>query len=314
MRNRIIHLIEAAAASDPSVVFLTGDLGFSVVEPLVEALGDRFINMGVAEANMISVASSLAAQGFTPFAYTIAPFITVRCLEQIRNDVAYQKRPVRMIGVGAGFSYGSLGPSHHALEDAHVMAAIPDMIVCNPANVAELDRLFAAVATERRPVYFRIARETGNAEAAPILPLDSFAYVARQGRDVALVTSGSTLTECLAAAGWLKGRGVSARVISVPVLQPFPAKALGSLLGDMPVLCVMEAYHGHPLAVGVMETLLANGTLYAFDNLTAPHSFAKVVGDTEALRASAGLDAIGIGTKALCLLARPEPMQLAARQ
>ena len=116
MRNRIIHLVEAAASRDDKVVFLTGDLGFSVVEPLMDALGERFINMGVAEANMMSVASALAAQGFKPFVYSIAPFVTLRCLEQIRNDIAYQKRAVRVIGAGAGYSYGTLGPSHHALR------------------------------------------------------------------------------------------------------------------------------------------------------------------------------------------------------
>lgn len=302
MRNRIIHLIEGAAAADPRVVFLTGDLGFSVVEPLQAALGERFINMGVAEANMISVASSLAALGFSPYAYTIAPFITARCLEQIRNDIAYQQRSVRLIGVGAGFSYGSLGPSHHALEDANMMASIPGMIVCNPANIAELDRVFAAVQSEARPVYFRIARETGNADAAPILPFGSFAYVARAGVDMTFVTSGSALNECIAAADRLAEEGVSARVVSVPVLQPFPNAALLPLLGAGPVMCVMEAYRGNPLSIGVMETLLAEGRGRRYADLSAPHAFAKVVGNTEALRAIAGLDSASIGSKAMRLL------------
>lgn len=296
MRNRIVHLIEAVAANDAAVVFLTGDLGFSVVEPLMASMGERFVNMGVAEANMISVASSLAAQGFKPFAYTIAPFITVRCLEQVRNDVAYQKRPVRLIGVGAGFSYGSLGPSHHALEDAHVMTAIPGMIVCNPANVAELDRCFAAVADDPRPVYFRIARESGNARPAPIFALDASAYVAHPGDDVTLVTSGSSLSECLHAADLLQRARVSARVVSVPVLQPFPSETLAPLLKG-PVVCVMEAYRGNPLAHGVMESLLAAGGARRFLDIHAPHAFASVVGSTETLRAQAGLDAAAIAAK-----------------
>ena len=305
MRDRIIQLIEAEAARDPRVVFLTGDLGFSVVEPLAASLGERFINMGVAEANMISVASSLSARGFRPFVYSIVPFITLRCLEQIRNDIAYQKRPVRLIGVGAGYSYGSLGPSHHALDDANVMAAIPGMIVCNPGTVAELDRTYAAVAAETGPAYFRIAREPGGTGVAPILSTGASAYVARDGGDLTIVASGSSLGQAIDASTILAARGVTARVVSVPIPQPFPHAGLAPLLADGPVICLMEASRGNPLSVGVMEVLLESGRVHRFADMHAPHAFASVVGDTETLRAAAGLDAAAVAARAEGLLALP---------
>lgn len=304
MRNRIVQLIEAANAADPSTVFLTGDLGYSVVEPLVPALGERFINMGVAEANMITVAASLAATGLKPYAYSISPFITARCLEQIRNDVCYQERAVRLIGVGSGYSYGTLGPSHHALEDATLMAALPGLIVLNPGNVAELDRCFAATLDDPRPVYFRIARESGSAFGMPIVSLEDAAYVVRDGRDVALVASGVMVSECLAAAERLASSGVSARIVSVPVLSPFPATALARLIGDCPVIAAFEGYPGNPLEIGVMRTLLATEARVPFASLAAPHAFAHTVGSTTCLRAEAGLDAAAIA-KAAATFAHP---------
>ncbi|PWB80318.1 MAG: hypothetical protein C3F11_18250 [Methylocystaceae bacterium] len=298
MRNRIIELIEAANALDPRVVFLTGDLGFSVVEPLQAALGERFVNVGVAEANMMSIAGPLAALGFRPFVYSIGPFVTARCLEQIRNDIVYQNRAVRIIGVGSGFSYGSLGPSHHALEDAHLMAALPGMIVANPGNVAELDRFFALTLDEAQPAYFRIPRESGAAFPVPMFSLDTAAYVVRDGDELTLVACGVGVADALLAAERLERDGLSARVVSVPVVAPFPKTALARVIADGPVVSVFEGFPGNPFSVGVVATLFENGFRNAYAELVAPHAFAHIVGDTQALRRDAGLDARAIAEAA----------------
>jgi transketolase len=309
MRNRIMELIRVRASVDEDVLFLTGDLGFSVVEPLQEALGERFINMGIAEANMLSASASLAACGFKPYVYSIAPFVTVRCLEQIRNDVAYQKRPVRIIGVGAGFSYGSLGPSHHSLEDATLMAALPGMMVFNPANVAELDRVFALSNDDPRPAYFRIPRESGSNDAAPDFSLQDAVYQLRSGNDVTLVSSGVSVAECLVAAARLEEAGIGARVLSVPVIQPFPAAAFAALAGSSPIVTVFEGYRGNPLSLGVMETLLGGGMACRFLDLCAPHEFAQVVGNTQALRQRAGIDAQTIARKVESFVRQDQPVR-----
>jgi transketolase len=313
MRNRIIDLIEAEAAHDPRVTFLTGDLGFSVVEPLETALGERFINMGVAEANMISVAGSLAATGLKPLCYSITPFITSRCFEQIRNDIVYQQRAVRLIGVGSGFSYGTLGPSHHGMEDAAIMASLPELVVVNPANAAELDRVYAITHDAERPTYFRIARESGVAFTVPIFSLDRGAYMLREGADVTLVASGVTVTESLRAAEMLASEGVGAGVISVPVLSPFPRETLARLLGDASVVSVFEGYRGNPLSVGVMETLLGAGAREAYRDMHAPQSFPHVVGGTDFLRRNAGLDAASIAGVARELAANRSNVRRFAR-
>lgn len=303
MRNRIAGLIEETAAQDERVVFLTGDLGFSVVEPLQALLGERFINAGVAEANLISMAGSLAALGFTPFVYSIAPFVTSRCYEQIRNDIVYQKRKVGIIGVGSGFSYGALGASHHALEDANIMAALPGMMIGNPGNVIELERFYALTQLEEAPAYFRIARESGSAFSVPIFTLNTAAYAVRDGVDVTLVASGVCVTECLRAADLLAENGVQARVVSVPVIAPFPTTALAKEIGAGPVVSVFEGFSGNPFSIGVMQTLFEAGSRNPYRELTVPHRFESVVGNTEALRKRAGLDAQSIADVAQALAA-----------
>jgi transketolase len=305
MRNRIAKLIELDGAQDDNVLFLTADLGFSVVEGLQASFGERFINLGVAEANMMSVAASLAASGFTPFTYSIAPFVTARCLEQIRNDIAYQKRRVRIVGVGAGFSYGSLGPSHHALEDAHLLCALPGVIVVNPWSVTELERLYALIARADAPAYFRIARETGVERPADFDTLETAAYVLRDGADLNLIASGAMVTQALETADRLAAGNIEARVISAPLLAPFPSRHLASLLNAGPVATVFEGYPGHPLAVAVMELLLAHNGRRRYLDLCAPHAFAARVGNTEALRRYAGLDADSLARRCADLLRAP---------
>lgn len=309
MRNRIAGLIEETAAQDESVVFLTGDLGFSVVEPLQALLGERFINAGVAEANLVSMAASLAALDFKPFIYSIAPFVTARCYEQIRNDIVYQQRKVGIIGVGSGFSYGALGASHHALEDANIMAALPGMIVGNPGNVTELERVFALTQIGDAPAYFRISRESGTSFPVPIFTLETAAYTVRDGADATLVASGVCVTECLKAADILAQSGVSPRVVSVPVIAPFPQAALANQLDCAPVISVFEGFPGNPFSAGVMRTLFESRHPGAYRELTAPHRFESAVGDTEALRKRAGLDARSIAEAAYDLVAGSNPVK-----
>jgi transketolase len=304
MRNRIADLIEAHGAHDDNVVFLTGDLGYSVVESLQRSFGDRFINAGVAEANMASMAGSLAALGFKPFIYSIGPFVSSRCFEQIRNDIVYAERAVRIIGVGSGFSYGSLGPSHHALEDANIMASLPGMIVGNPGNVAELDRFYALLIDDARPAYIRIARESGADFSVPFYSLESAAYAVREGADTTLVACGVSVTECLRAADVLAGEGIEARVVSVPIVAPFPKRALAQTIGAGPVVSVFEGFPGNPFSQGVMATLFENGMRNPYVELTVPHRFEHVVGSTETQRRRAGLDAATIAEATRRLAAR----------
>ena len=157
MRNDFCRAMVALAARE-SYVFLTGDLGFMALEPLEKALGPRFINAGVAEQNMISVAAGVARAGGKSWVYSIAPFCYARPFEQIRNDVCMNQLPVRLVGNGGGYAYGSMGATHHALEDYGVMLALPGLRAYIPAFGADLDSMVQAMSERSEPSYLRLGR------------------------------------------------------------------------------------------------------------------------------------------------------------
>ncbi|MBY0575593.1 MAG: hypothetical protein K2P67_03230 [Gallionellaceae bacterium] len=157
MRKQLCDALVARAAK-PGMVFLTGDLGFMALEPLREALGKRFINAGVAEQNMVSVAAGLARQDFEVWVYSIAPFCYARPFEQIRNDIAFHNLPVKLIGNGGGYGYGVQGPTHHAIEDYGVLLTLPNMSVYVPAFDEDMEAIIARAGTSPRPAYIRMGR------------------------------------------------------------------------------------------------------------------------------------------------------------
>ena len=172
MRNTVINHILEAAKKDSSIILMTADLGYSVMEKFIEELPKQFINIGIAEQNMIGVAAGLALAGKKVFVYTIAPFATMRCFEQIRVDVCYQNLDVTIIGVGGGYAYGTLGTTHYALEDLAVMRALPNMKVMCPADPQEAALVANKAIQVGGPNYIRLNR--GGEENIHNKPKDNF--------------------------------------------------------------------------------------------------------------------------------------------
>ena len=162
MRKQLCDALVARSAKPCAVnsgmAFITGDLGFMALEPLQEALGPRFINAGIAEQNMVSVAAALARQDFEVWVYSIAPFCYARPFEQIRNDITFHNLPVKLIGNGGGYGYGVMGPTHHAIEDYGVLLALPNMSVYIPVFDEDMDAVVARAGTSPRPAYIRMGR------------------------------------------------------------------------------------------------------------------------------------------------------------
>src|SRR5579872_884163 len=158
MRNAFCDTL-VKYASQPDFVFLTGDLGFNALEPLQKAAGERFINAGVAEQNMVSVAAGLANQGLKPWAYSIAPFIYARPLEQVRNDVCLHDLPVKLVGNGGGYAYGVMGGSHHAIEDYGILLSLINMRVFVPAFKSDIPPMVEKLLQLNHPAYFRLGRD-----------------------------------------------------------------------------------------------------------------------------------------------------------
>jgi transketolase len=163
MRNLFVSALTDLALQDERVLFLSGDLGFMALEPLRDKLGERFINVGVAEQNMVSVAAGLAAKGFQPWIYSIAPFVTLRPYEQLRNDVCMHNLPVRVVGNGGGYGYGIMGGTHHSLEDIGCMKLLPNMQVMVPTYADDVKAAVLAAHASSGPVYLRLAREIAGA-------------------------------------------------------------------------------------------------------------------------------------------------------
>lgn len=166
MRQQLCDAL-VARAEVPETVFLTGDLGFMALEPLQEALQERFINAGVAEQNMVSVAAGMASRGLEVWAYSIAPFVYGRPFEQIRNDVCFHGLPVKLIGNGGGYGYGVMGPTHHAIEDYGVLLTLPGMTVLIPAFDDDVKEVVSLAAALHGPSYLRMGRGEPPPDWAP---------------------------------------------------------------------------------------------------------------------------------------------------
>ena len=243
MRTAFIHSLVALAERDPRVVLLTGDLGFTVVEDFAERFPDRFVNVGVAEQNMLGVATGLAEAGFIPFTYSIATFATMRPYEFIRNGPLLHGLPVRVIGVGTGLDYGVNGITHYALEDVALMRVQPKMMVVAPADPDQARTAVAATSEVLGPIYFRVGK---GAESIPELGgrfSPGRAELLRDGGDIAIIALGPATRTALDAADLLAQTGIEAAVASVASFNPSPTADIANLLDRIPVAITVEAHY-----------------------------------------------------------------------
>lgn len=286
MRTAFIQELINQARVRPDVFLVVGDLGYSVVEPFAQEFPDRFLNAGVAEQNMTGVAAGLASEGYHVFTYSIANFPTFRCLEQIRNDVAYHGLPVTVVSVGAGVSYGNLGYSHHAVQDIGVMGALPELTILSPADPGEARECVQWLAANPRSSYLRIGK-AGEPALHQVRGIGPAPLQVKQGdSECALVATGSVLKNALEASHQLEAAGFHVPVFSCPWLQPLTMEDL-KILGRYRHLMVLEEHlaHGglaalcreHLPHVRVISLALKAGELHR-------------VGSQDFLRRASGLD------------------------
>lgn len=253
MRAEFAKALTQLAHDDRRIVLLTGDLGYSVLEPFREAHPDRFFNVGVAEQNMLGIATGLAESGYVPFVYSIASFASMRAYEFVRNGAVVHHLPIRIVGVGAGFDYGANGATHYALEDIALMRVQPGLAVIAPADRNQAVAALVATTDVIGPVYFRLARA-----GDPVPGFDGRfelgrAQLLKDGGDAALVALGASATTALEAAAMLEGRGVSTSVVLVASVSPPPVSDLVELLAEVPLVATLEAHY----AVGGLGSLVA---------------------------------------------------------
>lgn len=243
MRTNFIEELCAVAAEDERVWLLCGDLGYSVLEQFAIRFPDRFVNVGVAEQNMVGVAAGLALDGRVVFTYSIANFGTMRCLEQIRNDVCYHALAVKIVSVGGGLAYGPAGYTHHAVEDVAVLRALPHMTVVAPGDPVEARLAVRAIVERPGPCYLRLGKagEPVLHQTEPAFELGR-ALRLRDGSDVTLVAAGGILHTVSTAAELLAERGVSARVLSMHTIKPLDAEAVVAAARETGLVCVAEEH------------------------------------------------------------------------
>ena len=307
MRNAFALEITARAACDERVVMLSGDIGNRLFDQVKDLCPQRFHNCGVAEANMIGVAAGLAISGLRPVAYTITPFITTRCLEQIKLDICAHNLPVVLAGVGAGLSYASLGSTHHSLEDLAILRVLPNLIVVAPADAVEARLALRAALAQDSPVYLRLGKkgEPLMHKTAPDFALGR-GITLRQGRDACLVATGTVTACCVKAAELLAERGVEASVVDMHTVKPLDGPLLGQCFATHPLVVTVEEHwlaggFGSAVAEWKIDGNIGGGRL---KRLGVPDTFLHRTGGQGNARKLVGLDPEGIAALVLAELGR----------
>jgi transketolase len=315
MRNAFAEELTSLAREDQRIVLLSGDIGNRLFDPFKLMDKERFYNCGVAEANMIGVAAGLALSGLRPVTYTITPFTTTRCFEQIRVDVCYHHAPVVIVGTGSGLSYAELGPTHHSLEDMAIFRTLPGMRILAPCDSAELRAALRAAFQENHPVYIRIGKkgEPDIYKQPPSLKIGK-ANILREGHDVALLGAGTIMAEVVKAADILNAQDISAEVVSFHTIKPLDTEFLRSAALRFKLLVVVEE-HGliGGLGSAIAEWRADQNILCPQLNYGTPDEFMHEVGSQEYARKKYGLTGENIAKNIISTLYIFAPRLLAGR-
>lgn len=304
MRDTFVRTLIDVAKADPDVILMTGDLGFGVLKPFWEQLPDQFVNAGIAEQNMTGVAAGMALNGKTVFTYSIGNFPTLRCLEQIRNDCAYHNADVKIVCVGGGFVYGSLGMSHHATEDIAVMRSLPDVAVVCPGDLVEAEAATRAIAEYPGTCYLRLGR--GGEKRIHRSPIDfriGRAIKICDGQRVAVFSTGAIFEEILEAEDILAEKGIRPAVYTFPSVKPIDREVIQNCARDFELIVTVEE---HNLSGGfgsaVAEVLCPLGNHAPLLRIGLPDLYAVKVGNQKYLRGQYGIDGRGIAGRIMAAL------------
>ncbi len=306
MRDAFVRALMREAAHDERLTLITGDLGFGVLKPFWETYPKQFINAGIAEQGMTGMASGLARTGRTVLTYSIGNFPTLRCLEQIRNDCAYHEANVKIVCVGGGFVYGSLGMSHHATEDMAIIRALPGVTVFTPGDPAEVEAVVPEMLRTPGTCYLRLGR--GGEPTLHRQPIGEWrlpkALTLREGKDVALLSAGGILTQTVSAADLLAAKGVSAEVVSFPSIKPIDREKILELARRFRLLVTVEE---HTVVGGfgsaVAEVTAEEGLPCRVKRIGMPDIYSSIVGTQQYLRGAYQMDDAAICARTMEWLA-----------
>lgn len=298
MRTSFINQLLEEAKKNDKIFLVIGDLGYHVVEPFMEAIPERFLNAGIAEQNMAGVAAGLAMTGYNVYIYSIGNFPTLRCLEQIRNDIAYHKANVKIVSVGAGYAYGSLGATHQPTEEMGALRAIPNMVVATPGDPIEARAIAKFSAEYDGPMYIRLGKAgekiAHEEDALTIKAGDILPVWIKEGNKKAVLACGNIMA---AAKEQIVENGLKYDLYSVPFVKPFNDEQLKAIVEQYSdgLITIEEHQKSCGMGSAIVEEV---NDLYAqskiakypvIKRIAIPDEFAPVVGTQGYLREYEGL-------------------------
>lgn len=292
MRTSFINTLEHLAEKNKNIYLLSPDMGFSVFERFRDRFPCRFINTGIAEANTIGIAAGLALTDKIVYVYSIVPFVTMRCFEQVRMDLCYQDLDVRLVGVGGGLCYGPAGTSHHSLEDISIMRALPNMKVVCPGDPQETRLAIEESLKIKGPMYIRLAKNND-----PVVHKGNINFkigkgiVIRKGRDIAIIATGGILHNAKIIADRLAAKGINTWLVSMHTVKPIDRGLILRISKKVKALFTIEEHSligglGSSVAEIIAEN--CNKNLY-FERIALPDLYDNCVGSQRYLHQRHGL-------------------------
>jgi transketolase len=294
MRNTFVKTLIKLAENDERIVVLTPDLGFSVWEEFEERFPKRFFNIGIAEQNAVGIASGMALSGKIVYVYSIIPFVTMRPFEQIRNDCAYMNTNVRLVGVGAGLTYGAQGATHHSIEDVAIMRALPNMAVLTPCDPYEVEHLTNESVSHRGPMYIRLAKkgEPIINNIGTCIKIGKMSYIQKKlDSNIAILFMGHASDLALEVSLELSKINIPSDVISIHSIKPFDYEELEQIVKNKKYIFTIEE---HSIIGGlgsiVSEYIAESSCNPVFKRFGIPDEYSHYVGGQQFIRNKLGLN------------------------
>lgn len=289
MRKTFINTLIDLARKDKDIVLITPDMGFSVLEPFFEEFPERSFNAGIAEQNAITMAAGMAFAGKKPYVYTIIPFLVERTFEQIKLDIAYMNANVKLVGIGAGFTYGASGATHHATEDIAVMRNLPNMTVCCPGDNNEAEQIVYQSILNDKPMYIRIGRHNRGIFNNENIEIGK-ATIIEQGEDIAVISTSNMLPDAYDYCQKLKSEGRKPYLISMHTIKPLDKECLLSLINKRVEIHTLEEHSIiGGLGSAVAEVIAESGKGIKFKRIGVPDEFSHYIGSQKYIKKQFGL-------------------------
>ena len=299
MRDLFVKTLSNLAKADKSIVFLTGDLGFGCFDQFEANFPNQYFNVGIAEQNMMGLATGLSLTGKKVVTYSIGNFATLRCLEQIRNDASYHDTNITIVSNGGGFSYGALGMSHHTTEDIAILRSIPGMTVAAPSTDKEVAGFTHKLVNSRGVGYLRLDKSSIDFNDENINFEIGKARKFIDGDDLTLICTGSIISEALEAAEDLSNKGIHVRVLSMHTVKPLDVDAVISASKETGGILTIEEHNATGGLGGAISECCMNNMIIpkTFSKIALEDIFSSIVGSQEYLRSKYSMDSVAISNK-----------------